>query len=195
MFSGFANVVKSVDKFQAVQKRLEEIAKQDVLVGIPQDHASRPKDEGINNAEIAYIMTHGARALQMRKDMQPDLDAGESYSKAHKMYIQTHGSPLWAVPPRPIIEPAIEFKPNREKIALELRAALTAALEDRPFATALRRAGMQAQNVVRAWFVNPANGWAPNSPLTIKLKGSSRPLIDTGELRKSIVYVVRGDKT
>jgi hypothetical protein len=33
----------------------------------------------------------------------------------------------------------------------------------------------------------------PNSPLTIKLKGSSKPLIDTGQLRTSITYAIDGD--
>jgi hypothetical protein len=32
--------------------------------------------------------------------------------------------------------------------------------------------------------------FAPNSPLTIKLKGSSKPLIDTGRLRQSISHEV-----
>tara|TARA_R110000868_G_scaffold220188_1_gene471292 strand:- start:1679 stop:2155 length:477 start_codon:yes stop_codon:yes gene_type:complete len=39
--------------------------------------------------------------------------------------------------------------------------------------------------------------WAPNAPLTIKLKGSSKPLIDTGEMRRAITWVskkIRGSK-
>jgi hypothetical protein len=63
---------------------------------------------------------------------------------------------------------------------------------------------VQGQNIARAWFTNPANNWAPNSDITIngskpdkngkqfiKGKGSDQPLIDTGELRKSIIYVVK----
>jgi len=34
----------------------------------------------------------------------------------------------------------------------------------------------------------------PNSPLTKKLKGSSKPLMDTGALRASITYVVKNDE-
>jgi len=33
--------------------------------------------------------------------------------------------------------------------------------------------------------------WAGNRPLTIQLKGSSRPLIDTGQLRKSVTSEIR----
>lgn len=40
-----------------------------------------------------------------------------------------------------------------------------------------------------------ADGIAPaNSPRTIALKGSSKPLIDTGQLRSSITYLVEGVK-
>lgn len=35
--------------------------------------------------------------------------------------------------------------------------------------------------------------WAPNAPITIKLKGSSEPLIDTGLLRQSITFIVEDD--
>jgi hypothetical protein len=52
---------------------------------------------------------------------------------------------------------------------------------------------MLGQNIVRAWFVDPKNGWPENSPITIAAKGSDKPLIDTGELRKAITYVV-GDR-
>ncbi|MBY6921870.1 hypothetical protein HYH30_19035, partial [Clostridium botulinum] len=44
----------------------------------------------------------------------------------------------------------------------------------------------------RAWFTNPSNNWAENSAETIKRKDSDKPLIDTGELRKSITYVIKG---
>lgn len=60
----------------------------------------------------------------------------------------------------------------------------------------LRKVGMRGQNVSRAWFVNPDNGWPPNSPSVQsakRAKGSDdpKPLIDTGELRKSITYFVK----
>jgi hypothetical protein len=34
------------------------------------------------------------------------------------------------------------------------------------------------------------NDWAPNAPFTVALKGSSTPLIDTGQLRQSITWSV-----
>lgn len=36
--------------------------------------------------------------------------------------------------------------------------------------------------------------WEPNAPATIKRKGSSKPLIDTGLMRDTVTYVIRGGK-
>ena len=59
----------------------------------------------------------------------------------------------------------------------------------------LKKTGMFVQNKVRSWFTDSRNGWPPNAPSTIKAKkGKSNPLIDTGELRKSITYVVSNKK-
>ena len=190
MFTAFANVTTSIDRYQEVKRSLEELAKKDVLVGIPQEKSSRIGDDGITNAELAYIHTHGIRRRSMREEMKQNMDSGNlPYSTAYQMYLQSHGSPLWNSPPRPIIEPAIEH--NKTEISELLQESLQAALDCRDFLPALKKAGMKGQNVVRGWFVNPLNDWPPNSPMTIKAKGSDKPLIDTGEMRKSITYVVR----
>jgi hypothetical protein len=34
----------------------------------------------------------------------------------------------------------------------------------------------------------------PNAPATIRAKGSSKPLIDTGEMRQSVTYQIRGGR-
>lgn len=171
-------------------KRLQDLRKKQILVGIPAEKSSRPK-EAINNAELLYIHTHGIRKKEMRDEMQPNIDAGMRYSKAYELYIMTHGSPLWHAPPRPVLEPAIQY--NKNAIMLQFKKVLVATSKADFVAAdqAIQRTGMAAQNACRKWFENPANNWPPNSPLTIKLKGSERPLVDTGTLRKSIIYVVR----
>lgn len=171
------------------------LAKKEVLVGIPAEHSSRqtPGTSGdqINNAELLYIQSHGVRKAEMRAEMKGHVDAGMSYSEAHSLYIQSHGSPLWHIPPRPVLEPSIEA--NKEPIARQLQGAALASLDgdSREVDAALHRAGMVAENAAKAWFENPRNGWPPNSPRTIAQKGSDSPLIDTGEMRKAIAHVVR----
>ena len=195
MFNAFAKATVTKDNASILSKAVQELSNLDVLVGIPEDTAERKdqKDDKINNAELAYIHTHGVRSLPMRKEMEESIKKGKTYGKALQMYIKEHGSPLWHVPPRPIIEPAIEDEVNREIIVDDLKKAAEAALDrdERKTRDELTKAGLDAQNMVRDWFENPKNEWPPNAEATIKQKGSDMPLIDTGELRKSITYVIR----
>ena len=171
-------------------KRLAGLKKRGIYVGIPQEETSR-NNEDVTNAELLFIHTNGARRRSMIKEMDATMDSGKPYSKAYELYIQSHGSPLWQSPPRPVIEPAIAA--HAKEIAEGFKGIYAAAAtgnaqaEDR----AIARTGMIAQNAARGWFTDPRNGWAANAPSTIKQKGSDKPLIDTGAMRKAIVYVVR----
>lgn len=188
MFSGSVNV-SSNDRSRELQRILDDIKKLDVLVGIPQEKSSRP-GETITNAELAFVHTNGVRARSMRDDMFQDVQE-HGYHAAYDMYIMANGSPLWQSPPRPIIEPAIEN--DKETISELLGKALQCALNgDKQGAMRyLNLAGMEGQTASQEWFTDPANGWPANADSTIEMKGSDRPLIDTGELRKSITFVVR----
>lgn len=169
---------------------LRELQSNEVMVGIPEAKSSRKK-EIIRNSELLYIHTHGIRKKAMREEMQLEMDGGKQYSEVYQMYIQEHGSPLWASPPRPVLEPAIEHR--KDWIAEQLGKAAQSALDGdvKGVRDGLHKAGQVAENAAKDWFTNPANGWAPNSPETIKLKGSNKPLIDTDQLRKAITHVVR----
>lgn len=116
---------------------------------------------------------------------------GDTINNASLMYIHTHGSPLKNIPARPVIEPAVAA--DKEKISAEYIKAVQAAAngDSANVLKALHRTGIAGQNAARNWFTDPRNNWPPNSPVTIAKKGSSRPLIDTGTLRKSIIYVIR----
>lgn len=107
------------------------------------------------------------------------------------MYIHTHGSPVRGIPARPTIEPAITDPTNRAVLQKELGSSLKYAFLGNlnGALSAKKRAGMQAVNMVKARFGSGA--LAPLSPATIARKGSSAPLIDTGQLRNSITYVIR----
>ena len=147
---------------------------------------------------------------------------GGKVTNAELAFIHSEGSPLNKIPPRPFIEPAIEDSENQEMISVELRKAVEAALDGNVDAVskALVKAGIQGQNVVRDWFTNPKNNWAPNTPYTILqkirkkkdstskaivryvdeggklgdisgLEGLTQVLIDTDQLRKSVTYTIR----
>lgn len=154
---------KNFEAAKNLTKSVKIIHDNQVYVGIPQEEASRP-GEGITNAEL--------------------------------LYVQTYGSPANKIPPRPLLEPAIEE--GMERLRKKQREALDAALQgnEAKAIDGLRKCGMQAVNEVRAYFTKfPDNGWPPNKPRVIRRKlkkGSTHPipLIDTGELRKSITYVL-----
>lgn len=112
----------------------------------------------------------------------------DEITNAELMFIQSRGSPLNNIPARPVIEPAIEK--NRKVISQELAAAAKARFAGSPEQSLkhLNRAGTIAVNAAKRQFTD--NDWPPNAPSTIRRKGSDRPLIDTGQLRRSITYVV-----
>ena len=139
-------------------KRLEDVAKRDTLVGVPQFDSSRPDGE-LNNAELAFL--------------------------------HTEGSPAQKIPARPFLQPAI--KSDIAEIAELQKRVIKAALAgkaDLAFRNQ-EKLGFHAQMLVQNWFTDPRNNFAPNAPYTIRKKGSSEPLIDTGRLRASIGYIVR----
>lgn len=117
----------------------------------------------------------------------------QAINNASLLYIHTHGSPGRNIPARPVIEPAIAADGNRQIIATELADAAKAHLQgdDTQTQNHLDRAGIAGTNASKSWFTDARNNWAPNAPSTIKRKGSDRPLIDTGTLRRSLTYVVR----
>jgi hypothetical protein len=74
------------------------------------------------------------------------------------------------------------------------RGLWRAIILKRGLMAALATLGTVATNLVDAAFGSGGFGqWAPNTAATIRRKGSSAPLIDSAQLRKSVTYqVVRG---
>lgn len=192
MLNGAFNVQITKDLTGDILKSLKELESKNICIGVPEEeNASREvkSNESITNAELLYIHTNGIRDTSMIRAMQHDINTGMPYSKAHELYVHENGSPLWHSPPRPVLEPAIED--GKELVAKEMKKALDAVLNGDEITIPLENIGMLGQNLARKWFTNPKNKWAPNSKDTIKRKGSDKPLIDTGELRKSITFVIK----
>jgi hypothetical protein len=178
--------VKGGDAARRFQASLSALTRKHVYVGVPATTATE---------RMAEVLKMAGKATGKRRKRYMSLVAKNLVNNAQLVYIHTHGSPVKHIPARPIIEPALADAENMALYMPELEAAAKAALEGEvdQVAQHLQRAGLIAQNVVRAWFVSPKNAWAPNAPSTIKAKGSARPLIDTGALRKAITYVVSDD--
>lgn len=194
MFDGIIDIAITKDLTQDLKNSLEELSRKMVCIGVPQeDNAEREsnQNERITNAQLLYIHSNGVRDNSMIKEMQHDISKGTSYSKAYEFYVHEHGSPLFRVPPRPVLAPAIEN--SKEMIAEQMKRALEHILEGGNVLNELTGVGEFGARVAREWFTNPDNKWTANSPLTIKKKDSDAPLIDKGALRASIKAAIRDD--
>lgn len=76
MFQAVCKLVKQIDKTNEIEKSLRELKNKSVLVGIPEEKATRPEDRTINNAELAYIHTNGSpiRGIPARPFIQPAIE-------------------------------------------------------------------------------------------------------------------------
>lgn len=90
------------------------------------------------------------------------------------------------IPARPFMrEAADQYRPRFETLSRHLVGKVidgTATAE-----TVLKTVGEWFQGRVQAKLT--AGPWAANAPATVRAKGSSKPLIDTGRLRQSIRWV------
>jgi len=177
MFDFLVNVQENDQHLKAVNDALKELRNLEVLVGIPEENTSRQAGEKINNAEL--------------------------------LYIHTNGSIKRNIPARAVIEPAI--KDDQEVIGNLLKQAAQKALDgDKAgMRQGLKKAGMRGEEVSKGWFINPKNGWDSlkqsaernrERKMTKKQVKDAKnqdggivhkPLIDTGDLRKAITYVIR----
>lgn len=152
-----------IDRLDEVLKSIAGLVKQEVLVGVPDSTAGRKDDgEPLSNAEIGYI--------------------------------QETGSPANNIPARPHLVPGVQdarpkFEPQLQK---GVEAALDGDLEQ--VQRRLNMAGIAAQNSVRAKVnSNIAPELAESTLEARRRRGVTREntLVDTGQYRNSITYVIR----
>lgn len=164
MKSGVAVIYNGTPKFL---KSLAELPKHDVLVGIPEDKTLR----------------------------DPDPDEKEPFTNAAIGYVAEFGAPEANIPQRAWLQPAI--KDAKAQISKYMKQAAQALLAGKVKAVdkAMHAAGVTAQNAARAK-VNSGDFQAL-ADATIKARlrrgrTGTKPLVDTGQFRNSISYIVRG---
>lgn len=97
-----------------------------------------------------------------------------------------------AIPARPFIGPPIAAA-KEESFALIADAARV-ALATQDIAVYKRRLGLLGEKLsssIRAYVTGGAGVAPPNAPSTVRAKGSSRPLVDTGQMIRSVTYEVK----
>ena len=92
------------------------------------------------------------------------------------------------IPERPFMRNAM--RGNQGKYRANLARAAKSILDGTStLAIVLEKLGIQAQGDVQAEITSLMS--PPNSEVTIEMKGSSKPLIDTGEMRGAVTYEVK----
>ena len=107
------------------------------------------------------------------------------------------GSVSEHIPARSFLQMPIKLKFNEYMAKSEKlnKAAFEKALKEGTIFKFMTLMGINGERCVLDAFATRGSGkWKPNSPKTVALKGSDSPLIDTGELRKSITSSVENVK-
>lgn len=134
------------------------------------------------------------RVKQMREAIYIGIPATESsrddeVNNATLGYIHEFGK---GVPARPWLRPSIRGYRIQavSRLHKDLPEVLLGGLS---FDQCLNRIGIEGASAVRSYILNSGN-FTPNSPYTIAQKGSSKPLIDTGQMMRSVSHVVMQDR-
>ena len=149
------------DRTAEVLRAMRDLTDRIVLVGIPSSRAGR-KDVPMNNAAIGYV--------------------------------QEHGSPAQNIPARPFLVPGVQDARAAALARLEAAARRAMAGDAAGMDQQMHAAGLIAQNAVRAKI--SSNIPPPLSSRTLAARAArgvtrTNTLIDTGQLRAAITYVLR----
>ena len=167
-----AAILKSIkvvsDKSAKISDALGKVASTRVMAGIPAEKGLREPDDsgekasGINNAAL--------------------------------MFIHEFGAPEANIPARPVVYPAI--RSIQKEVIARLKVIGKLALEGKPDQVdkAFNALGLLAQNAMRKRITEgPFEPLKPSTLATRRARGrkGDRPLIDSGQLRRALTYVIR----
>ncbi len=162
-----SGVTMKKDDVDAILKQIRMLTKQEVLIGVPDENAGRQPEQGekqepISNAEIGYLMEFGL--------------------------------PEKNIPARPFLVPGVENAKDKIGKRLEVGARKALTGDKDAVDIAFNGAGLVAQNAVRAKITDgPFKELSEKTLAARKRRGRTgeKPLIDTGQLRNSVTYVIR----
>ena len=166
----------------------------DITIDITADHTQNFLNglSFLQNHQVLIGIPEGGE----KESAEASGDEKDKISNVELAFIMTYGSPLKKIPPRPFIEPALASSKAQKKIVREMGNAAKQALEGNlgSARASMEKAGMAGQSAVQE---SMGGTPPPNSPSTAKRKekkhGSAVTLIDEGNLKKAITYVVEGD--
>lgn len=152
----------TVDKMASIIKAINELGAKDVLIGVPESSTDRKSGDPATNALIGYV--------------------------------QEFGSPANNIPARPFLIPGVQDiqKPAADRLKVAAQRALSGDLSQAE--KQLHAAGLMGQNSARAKINSNIQPKLSERTLAARrARGVTREntLIDTGQLRNAITYVIR----
>lgn len=118
--------------------------------------------DAIENLQEAQVYVGIAEQDTTRND--------KDITNAGLLFIHTHGSEVMHIPPRPVIEPAIEA--DKERLGNMLAGVAESILRGNYEAAQKKLAlvGRAAATDAKKWFKDPRNNWPPNKYDTVRKK-------------------------
>ena len=133
----------------------------------------------------SYIIEVGVISDNGRKE---EVQLG--INNAQLMYIQENGSPLNHIPARPVLQMTVDWVNESGLINEIIDSIISTYIESKgnlkKVDTTVEKYCIKIQNYARKLIYDKDPRLTPNSPRTIKQKGSDTPLLDTGQLVRSI---------
>lgn len=131
-----------------------------------------------NKVKVGVLSGDNAR------ESEDDSDIADS--NASIGLVMEMGSTVRNIPPRSFIRMPLEHK--TDELAATIRAVGAEIMNDRMSAeSGLEKIGIAAEGIIQDAFSTSGFGqWKANKSSTVRQKGSSKPLIDTGQLRRAI---------
>jgi len=160
-------LVYNTEMLDNIKKSLGELNKFKTQVGIFENKDSRKKNfEGLGNADIAARMEFGGEFnWPWWYTVTGRHRIGIPARSFLRMPIRTHISDIQKLVQKDVMA---LFAKNKVDLLF-------------------KRLGIACRKIIDQAFQTSGWGeWAPNHPLVIERKGSDKPLIDTGSLRRSI---------
>jgi phage gpG-like protein len=171
IFRGKNVTVKVIDRgWNQIKREVVDLDNSYVKVGVLSSAGTTRSPATITRARPSKT-GKGAKAIAM----------------AHLAAIHEHGAPRSNIPSRPFMKQA--YDQNRQKLDSAKKRLLSAIYSLSMTAEqGLSKLGLLHVAQIQRQFVK--GSFTPLKPATVKRKGSSKPLIDTGALRRSVDHEV-----
>lgn len=176
------------DHVAEVQAAIVALTKLELLVGFPDETADRketPDDQGITNAALGYIHDRGAPEVNIpaRPFMEPGVlnaedDIAEGFHKIGQQVLKSRN------PVETVVKGFIRVG---LKVQYAIRAKINEGIPPPLSEWTLRNRAQKGRKGAKEELANRAKGVDPSTQL-------AKPLIDTGQLRNAVNFVIRPRK-